>query len=103
MSRRFESCRLPIFRKEREMYLGNLSIEQIEKRLGIDFPEEIREFMANNHQANATNIKKGKWHCFDIPFNLVCGDVETARKIYESVKDQADKVKEQLQFSICES
>ena len=80
--------------------LGNLSVSQIEKRLGIEFPEDIRDFMKQTHQANASNIGKGKWHCFDIPFNLVCGDIETATKIFNSVKDRSSDCKEQLQFSL---
>lgn len=80
--------------------LGNLSVSQIEKRLGIEFPEEIREFMKQTHQDDASNIEKGKWHCFDIPFNLVCGDMEIATKIYNSVKARSSECKEALQFSL---
>jgi len=80
--------------------LGNLSVEQIEKRLGIEFPEDIKNFMKGTQQANAKNIAKGKWHCFDMPFNIVCGDMETATKIYEGLKPQSDKCKEALQFSL---
>jgi cell wall assembly regulator SMI1 len=78
--------------------LGNLSVSQIEKRLGIEFPEETREFMKQTHQSKAANIMKGKWHCFDIPFNLMCGDMETATKIYNSVKERSSECKEALQF-----
>lgn len=80
--------------------LGNLSVEQIEKRLGVEFPEEIRSFMKETHQSNASNVQVGKWHCFDIPFNLVSGDLETATKIYNSIKDKSDQCKESLQFSL---
>lgn len=80
--------------------LGNQSVKQIEERLGIEFPEDIREFMNNNRQHEASNIAKGKWHCFDIPFHIVCGDIETATKIYNSVKDKSSECKEALQFSV---
>jgi hypothetical protein len=80
--------------------LGNLTVSQIEKRLGIEFPKEIRDFMKDSHQSTASNIAKGKWHCFDIPFQLVCGDVETATKIYNSVKERAHEVNEPLQISV---
>ncbi|MCY4781764.1 hypothetical protein ORI89_19110 [Sphingobacterium sp. UT-1RO-CII-1] len=80
--------------------LGNLSVNEIEKRIGIDFPQDVRDFMNDHHHSDAGNIPKGKWHCFDIPFTLVCGDVETATKIYNSVKERSSQVKEQLQFSI---
>ena len=80
--------------------LGNLDVTQIEKRLGIEFPNEIREFMSENHQASASSIKKGKWHCYDIPFVMVCGDIDTATKIYNSIKDRSNECKEALQFAI---
>lgn len=80
--------------------LGNLSVSQIESRLGIDFPDEIRDFMQQSNQHEASNIAKGKWHCFDIPFRIVCGDMETAQKIYNSVKHRSGECKEPLQFSI---
>lgn len=80
--------------------LGNLSVSQIEKRLGIEFPEEIREFMEETRHQNANDIPTGKWHCFDIPFNIVCGDMETAIKIFESVKHRSDECKKPLQFSL---
>jgi len=80
--------------------LGNLTIEQIEKRIGIEFPIETKEFMNESRQENADNVKNGKWHCFDIPFHMVCGDIETATKIYDSVKSRSSEVKERLEFSI---
>lgn len=80
--------------------LGNLDVSQIESRLGIEFPEDIKEFMIQNHQHEAGNVKLGKWHCFDIPFNIVCGDFETAKKIFYSVKDKSSECKEALEFSI---
>ena len=80
--------------------LGNLSVEQMESRLGIEFPPEIKEFMKKTRQQEAQNIKKGKGHCFDLPFNIVCGDMETATKIFEGLKPQTNKCKVQLQFSL---
>lgn len=80
--------------------LGNLSVSQIEKRLGIGFPEEIKEFMKKTHEPSANNIGIGKWHCFDIPFNLVCGDMQTATTIFNGLKDKSNECKERLQFSI---
>lgn len=80
--------------------LGHLTVKEIEKRIGIDFPDDVRNFMNVSNQPETSDIKKGKWHCFDIPFNLVCGDIETAQKIYDSVKNRSRDVKEQLGFSI---
>jgi len=42
--------------------LGNLTVEQIERRLGISFPAEVKLFMSENNQSEAAFIKKGKWH-----------------------------------------
>lgn len=80
--------------------LGNLSVNQIEERTGVTFPNEVKEWMNECRQENASNIAKGKWHCFDIPFTLVCGDVETARKIYDSVKERLPEFKEILGISV---
>ena len=80
--------------------LGNLNVEEMENRLGIEFPKEIKEFMKENWQLEANDVKPGKWHCFDIPFNLVCGDMATAQKIFDSVKEKSSLCKAVLQFSI---
>lgn len=80
--------------------LGNLSVEEIEKRIGFAFPDDIKKFMVDNNQSSASDVSKGKWHCFDLPFHIVCGDRETAQKIYDSVKDKSGEVKEALAFSI---
>ena len=82
------------------IYLGNLSTEEIEKRLGITFPDELKQFMNENHQAEAENIKPGKWHCFDIPFDLHCGSSDVAYKIYNALKSQSHLCKEKLQISV---
>jgi hypothetical protein len=80
--------------------LGNLSVTDIETRLGIEFPEDIRDFMKSTRQENASNIKEGKWHCFDIPFLLVCGDISVAQKIYDSVKHRSSECKEVMQIGL---
>lgn len=80
--------------------LGNLSIEDAERRSGVTFPEELRRFMANSHQATATNIQPGKWHCFDIPFMLVCGDMNTAQTIYDHLTPMQADFKVPLQIGV---
>lgn len=84
------------------VYLGNLSVEQIEKRSGVIFPDELKEFLKNNHQSNASNIKPGEWHCFDIPFEIVCGDLETAKLIYSYLQKMSSEFKENLKISVSE-
>ena len=62
------------------LYLGNLSVEQIERRVGIELTEEDREYMRNNRQERVKNIplEHGKWHCYDMPFMIMVSDRETA-------------------------
>lgn len=80
--------------------LGNLTIEQMEARSGVAFPAELKEFMADSHQPAASNVQPGKWHCFDLPFFLVCGDMETAQKIYGYLSPLTSDFKEALQIGI---
>ena len=82
------------------IYLGNLSIKEIEKRAGIEFPKELKDYMGTRKQESASNIKEGKWHCFDIPFVLVCGGMETATEIHNRLKDFSSDFKEPLQISL---
>lgn len=80
--------------------LGNLTVEGMERRMGISFPEELREFMIDTHQNRADVIEPGRWHCFDLPFFLVCGDMDTAVKIHELLKPLASDISESLQIGI---
>jgi len=87
---------------EMSIYLGNLSIDEIEARAGIKFPVLLREYMEPRRQHNASNIKQGQWHCFDLPFNLACGDMDTAVEIHKHLKDFSSNFREPLQISIHE-
>ena len=60
--------------------LGNLTVEEIEYRLDISLSEEDKKTLKDSWQQKAENIESGKWHCFDIPFMIVCGDKQTAMK-----------------------
>lgn len=80
--------------------LGNLSVTALQERIGITFPKDLIDFMIETHQPNAKEVKKGQWHCFDIPFNILCGDMETAQKIYDALKDKVDSFKEPLSISL---
>lgn len=80
--------------------LGNLSLKQIEERTGISVSLEDREILEEMHQEKAENISPGKWHCFDFPFMMVCGDKPTAEKVVK-ILSQYDwaKSKQTLQIS----
>lgn len=78
--------------------LGNLSVEQMEKRLGITLSDEHRAMLVESRQEPVNNIPlgAGKWHCFDIPFLLECDTKATAEKFYAIFKNYAI----QCQFQI---
>lgn len=80
--------------------LGNLSVDEMEAHTGVKFPPELILFLTPRHQENASNIQPGKWHCFDMPFNLVCGDRATATEIYHHLQPLAARFKKQLTISI---
>ena len=82
------------------IYLGNLSIDEMEKRTGVEFPSELKGYMEPRRQQSASNVKLGKWHCFDIPFVLVCGGMETATEIHNHLKAFGSDFKEPLQISL---
>ena len=46
------------------IYLGNLSIEQIEREYSVVFTEEDKKWLQEHHQDEASNIQSGKWHFF---------------------------------------
>ena len=82
------------------MLLGNLTIEQMEKRAGVKFSQELIEYMEPRKQEEANKVKSGKWHCFDLPFTLVCGDRETATEIYQHLQPLSASFKEKLAIAI---
>jgi hypothetical protein len=80
--------------------LGNLTVSEIETRAGVIFPEELKKLLAESHQDHATNIKDGEWHCFDMPFVLVCGGMTLAQTIYDHLKMMSSQFKEPLQIAL---
>lgn len=80
--------------------LGNLSLKQIEERTGISVSSEDREILGEMRQEKAENIASGKWHCFDLPFMIVCGDRQTAEKVRDILQRYDwSKAKEALRIS----
>lgn len=85
------------------IYLGNLDIAEIERRAGVAFPQELRDYMGDKKQEEAANVASGKWHCFDIPFVLVCGDMATAVGIHTHLAPMAQDFKEPLQIALAQT
>lgn len=82
------------------VYLGNMSVEEIEYRIGVKFSDELRTELKETHQANATKVMPGKWHCYDMPFLIVCGDEGLATKIQAELSLPGVKLKTTFRISL---
>ncbi len=80
--------------------LGNMSIDEMQSRAGVSFPDELVDYMRSRHQPEAEDIQPGKWHCFDMPFTLVCGDRDTAAEIFKHLSPLASKFRKQMQIAL---
>ena len=80
--------------------LGNLTVNQIESRTGVAFSDELKALMTDTYQSSATHIAENEWHCFDLPFILVCGGMPFAQKIYDHLKLQTQNFVEPLQIAL---
>ena len=83
--------------------LGNLSVDQMECRMGIVFPEDLKEVLSKYHQPVATDVKPGFWHCFDIPFTMVCGNTDLAELVRDKLTPLVDKITTPLSVAIVET
>lgn len=79
--------------------LGNLNMSSIEARLGITLKEKERDTLSSMRQDDAQNIQPGKWHCFDLPFMIMCGDLRTSQQVCEILRPYSNSMKTQLQIS----
>lgn len=64
------------------IYLGNLSIEQIEREYFVLFSEEDKKWLLEHHQDKAEKIESDKWHFFDMPRVVIVGSQEFRRELY---------------------
>lgn len=83
------------------MMLGNLSVNQMEDRMGIEFPAELKEVLIKYHQHNVSiPINEGFWHCFDLPFTMVCGGKDLAQLVCDHLLPMVDLISTPLQVSV---
>lgn len=64
--------------------LGNLTVKELEQRLGITFNGELKDILSeDNRQHSVDKVKKWDkdWHCFDIPFMLMLKNFDLAIKV----------------------
>ena len=60
------------------MMFGDLKTTDIEQRLNITLSDTDRDKLEGMRQSKANDITPGKWHCFDMPFQILCGNRDTA-------------------------
>jgi hypothetical protein len=79
--------------------LGELSVEQMERRMGIELTQEEKKFFEETYHCYAENIPEGKWHCFDIPFLIQCGGENFHKEVIKILSPYGDKMKTTLQVA----
>ena len=65
------------------IFLGNLTPEQLEKRLGITLTDSDRNYLSEHRQEKVNNTPLGdeKFHIYDIPLMIMCDTINTAIKV----------------------
>ena len=76
------------------IYLGNLSVEQIERRYGFSFTDEERLRLKElwHQKANFADGEYG-WHMFDIPEFLVVSNGDLGREALGIFQRHSDEIR----------
>lgn len=83
------------------IYLGNLSTEEIEKRIGITLSKQEREELEAMREQNTAKVHgRDVWHCYDIPFELVCGTYDAAKRVWDIFVPHVDEMTGRLNISV---
>lgn len=80
--------------------LGNLTVEEMEHRLGITLTDEQRTRMSDIRCNDAQNIPEGQWHCFDIPFVVVCGSLDVVYMWRYILEPRKKELQTRIEFVI---
>ena len=82
------------------IYLGNLTTEQIAKRLGIELTPEEKAELDSFHEDTTEKVRnRFCWHCYDIPFVIACGNYEAAVRVRDIFQKYEVDMNGQLQIS----
>lgn len=80
------------------IYLGDLTIEQFEKRCGIELTEEQRTTLSSLIEHNCSKVKgNNKIHIYDIPFCIECGNPKARKTVIDILTPLSSQIKETLQ------
>lgn len=62
------------------IFLGNLSVDQIMERSGVKFSDADIQWM-NERRSQKTELPDGTWHCYDLPFMIICKTKDLAKEV----------------------
>lgn len=80
------------------VYFGDLSIEQFEKRAGIDLTAEQRGTLNALIEHNCSKVQGNtKIHIYDAPFLIECGNSEARKTVLDILMPLSSKIKGCLQ------
>lgn len=80
--------------------LGNLTVKEMEHRLGITLTDTQRTRMSDIRCNDVQNIPEGQWHCFDIPFVVICGSLEVAYMWRDILEPREKELQTRIEFAI---
>ena len=63
------------------IYLGNLSVKQMQDRLGITLNEQDFKELDSMRERVIDNVSADQMHIYDMPFMVYCGSYDTAVKV----------------------
>jgi hypothetical protein len=82
------------------IYLGNLTVKQIEKRLEIELTENERTELESCREEVCDKVRgHDVWHCYDVPFEMVVGSKQAADTVYKVLFPYSSKMKCALRVS----
>lgn len=62
------------------IYLGNVKINELEKRLECEFSDEDRIWL-EEHRSDQCELAKHSFHIYDIPFCIITSEIECLKQI----------------------
>lgn len=79
--------------------LGNLTIEQFEKRLEISLTDEERNTLTEMREETCDKVSgNNKIHIYDIPFLIECGNPQARKTVIDMLTPYSSQMKVLLQI-----
>ena len=73
--------------------LGNLTVEQMEKRCGITLKDEERNALDALREETCDKVRgNNKMHIYDIPFLIECGNLEARKTVIDILTPYAEQI-----------